>query len=74
MIMLKLYSTGCPTCNSIKKLLKDKNVGYEEITDNDEIMAMADRFQIDNVPFAITDSGDILNSSVEIFDYIDGRK
>ena len=46
---------------------------YEEITDNDEIMAIADRFQIDNVPFAITDSGDILNS-IGIINYINEKK
>lgn len=67
--MLKLYSTGCPTCKAVKKLLEDKSIKYEEITDKDEIFAIADKLQIDNVPFAITSDGNILVSSVEIMEY-----
>ena len=33
--MVKMYSTGCPRCNVLKKKLDEKDVQYETITDKD---------------------------------------
>lgn len=68
--MLKLYSTNCPVCKSIKKILTDKKIDFEEVTDIDEIENVANLHNIENVPFAITSNGDILNTSVEIINFI----
>lgn len=35
--MIKLYSTGCPKCNVIKKKLTLKNIEFQEITDVEEM-------------------------------------
>ena len=71
--MLKLYSTGCPTCKRIIKLLEDKNIEFEEITNENEIFDYADRYEIENVPFAITQDGTILNSSIEIINFLNNK-
>jgi glutaredoxin len=67
--MLKLYSTECPACKMVVKVLEDKNIEFEKITDEAEVLACADRYEINNVPFAITSDGVVLNSSVEIIDF-----
>lgn len=33
--MIKMYTTGCPRCNVLKKKLDEKDVQYETITDKD---------------------------------------
>lgn len=71
--MLKLYSTGCPVCKKIIKLLEDKNIEFEEITNEDEIFNYADRYEIESVPFAITSDGNVLNSAIEIIDFLTNK-
>jgi len=71
--MLKLYSTGCPTCKRIIKLLEDKNIEFEEITNEDEIFNYADRYEIENVPFAITSDGVVLSSSIDIINFLNNK-
>ena len=46
-----------------------KGIEFEKITDEAEVLACADRYEIDNVPFAITSDGVVLNSSVEIIEF-----
>lgn len=71
--MLKLYSTGCPTCKRIIKLLEDKNIEFEEITNENEIFDYADRYEIDNVPFAVMQDGTVLGSSIEIINFLNNK-
>ena len=33
--MIKMYTTGCPRCNVLKKKLDEKGIQYEMITDKD---------------------------------------
>lgn len=33
--MVKMYTTGCPRCNVLKKKLDEKGIQYEIITDKD---------------------------------------
>lgn len=44
--MVKLYSTGCPKCNVIKRKLALKNIEFEEITDVEEMK----KLNITNLP------------------------
>ena len=67
--MLTIYSTECPACKMVTKVLEDKNIEFEKITNEDEVLACADRYEIENVPFAITSDGLVLKSSVEIIDF-----
>lgn len=67
--MLKLYSIECPSCKTVAKILTDKGIEFEKITDEDEVFAVADKYDIENVPFAITSDGLVLHSSVEIIDF-----
>ena len=67
--MLKLYSTECPACKMVVKVLEDNNIEFEKITDENEVLAIANRYEIDNVPFAITSDGVVLASSVDIIEF-----
>lgn len=42
--MIKLYSTGCPKCEVIKKKLEAKNIKYIECGDVEEMKARGIRF------------------------------
>lgn len=35
-----LYTTGCPKCKMLKKLLEQKAIPYTEITDADEMIRL----------------------------------
>ena len=67
--MLKLYSTGCPVCKIVIGVLNDNNIEFQEITDSEEVFEQADKYGIQNVPFAITDDGEVLETSIAIIDY-----
>lgn len=53
---IKLYSTGCPVCNVIKKLLDDKKIPYDCIEDKNEILKIGEKNSISSVPFAFIDN------------------
>lgn len=42
--MLKIYSTECPACKMVTKVLEDKGIEFEKITDEAEVLACADRY------------------------------
>ena len=67
--MLTIYSTECPACKMVTKVLEDKNIEFIKITDEAKVLACADEHNIETVPFAITSDGLILKSSVEIIDF-----
>lgn len=35
-----LYSTGCPKCNLLKKIMTEKKIKYTEVTSIDEMQAL----------------------------------
>lgn len=55
---ITLYSTGCPRCNVLKKKLNEKNIAYEEFTDEEQMMSMG----IESVP--------VLSVNGEMLDFI----
>jgi glutaredoxin len=57
--MVKLFSTGCPNCETIKETMKRKNISYELIDDKEEVLKFAKANNISSVPFAEID-GQIL--------------
>ena len=72
--MLKLYSTHCPVCNAVIRVLTEKNIEFEEITNQEEIEKVADENNIDSVPFAVVEDGTLLPSSIEIMNYAKEEK
>lgn len=48
--MIKLYTTGCPSCTILKKALEDKGIAFTTISDMDEIVDVADKNGFKSVP------------------------
>lgn len=48
--MIKMYSTGCPKCNVLKKKLDTKGVEYEIITDINTIQKVGEENNINTLP------------------------
>ena len=63
-----LYSTGCPQCNMLKKLLNSKNINY---TVNNDVETMR-RLGITSVPYLSIDGK--LFDCAESFAWINGNK
>lgn len=38
---VKMYTTHCPKCNVMERKLKEANIEFEEIDDNDEVLRVA---------------------------------
>lgn len=53
--MVLLYSNGCPRCKLVKASLEAKKIPYEVISDNDEILKVAQENNELSLPFAIID-------------------
>jgi glutaredoxin len=53
--MIRLYSTGCPRCNVLKKKLDESGLQYEIITDTTEIARVLDELKTDMVPILSVD-------------------
>ena len=53
--MIRLYSTGCPRCNVLKKKLDESGIQYEIITDTTEIARVLDELKSDMVPILSVD-------------------
>lgn len=54
--MVVLYSTGCPRCEMLEKLLNDKGITYELCTDEKEIIKKG----FETVPMLEVD-GEVMN-------------
>lgn len=59
--MIKMYSTGCPKCNVLKKKLDLKKIEYEIITDLTIIKEVGKESNINTLP--------ILSVNGEIMDF-----
>lgn len=55
MANIKLYSTGCPKCNVLKKKLDTINAQYDIITDMDEIQKVCEATHNDMLPLLQVD-------------------
>lgn len=47
-----MYSSHCPKCNILQKMLDKKNINYEIITDENVYMPIAEQNHIMSMPFA----------------------
>ncbi len=59
--MIKMYSTGCPKCNVLKKKLDTHGIKYEIITDINAIQKIGEEHNINTVP--------ILEANGKIMDF-----
>ena len=50
--MIKFYSSHCPKCKVLKKLMDEKNIDYQEIDDESIYMKVARENRIMSMPFA----------------------
>lgn len=57
-----VYSTGCPRCELLKKLLKNSKIVFSEVTDTAEMLSLG----FDEVP--------MLKYDGKIFDYTEAVK
>ena len=55
MANIKLYSTGCPKCNVLKKKLDSINAQYDIITDMDKIKEICEKTHNDMLPLLQVD-------------------
>ena len=56
--MIKLYSLkGCPLCDHAKEVLTAKNIPFEQITDEQALLAKG----ISHVPVLETEDGNLLS-------------
>lgn len=58
-----LYSTHCIMCDAIETILKENNFEFEVISDHNLVMEVAEKNNIDKVPFADID-GEIFNTEM----------
>ncbi len=59
--MIKMYSTGCPKCNVLKKKLDTKGYKYEIVTDIAIIQKIGEENNINTLP--------ILNVNGNVMDF-----
>ena len=64
--MIKLYSSHCPKCSVIEKKLNAKNLDYEIIDTDDEILEVANKCGIHSLP--------LLEVEGNIMDFIEANK
>lgn len=50
--MIKFYTSHCPKCKVLKKLMDDKGIEYEEIDDENIYLEIAEKNNIISMPFA----------------------
>lgn len=65
---MKFYSNNCPRCRVLKKIMDEKGMEYTLISDIDVIYDVAEKANINSMPFAEVD-GKIL-STTELQEYI----
>lgn len=63
--MIRLYSTGCPRCNVLKKKLDEAGIEYETITDTTEIARVLDEIKTDMVPILSIDEDEEITVFME---------
>lgn len=69
--MIKFYTSHCPKCKVLKKLMDDKKIEYEEIDDENIYLEIADKNNIISMPFAEI-NGRVVNTK-ELQNFIMGE-
>ena len=69
--MIKFYTSHCPKCKVLKKLMDDKHIEYEEIDNENIYLKIAEKNNIISMPFAEIDER-VVNTK-ELQNYIMGR-
>ena len=67
--MITVYSLDCPKCLALKKRLTDKGIDFTLIENRDEVVKVASKFGITDVPFMTVD--DKAYDFLGAVDYID---
>jgi glutaredoxin len=57
---VKMYTTGCPKCNVMKRKLDEAKIPYEAVTDNATILSVATKAGISMAPLLEVD-GVVMN-------------
>lgn len=58
---ITFYSTHCPKCKVLEKLMKEKNISYSLVDSEDIVLKVAEENNILSMPFADID-GQIFNT------------
>ena len=66
---MKLYTIHCPKCRVLETKLKQKNIEYEEISDEKKLLELG----LSDMPMLELDSGELL-TFVEANNYINSLK
>lgn len=66
--MIKFYTTYCPKCKVLKRIMDDKGIEFEIIDDVAEIHKVAEEFNLSTVPFA--DIGGVMFDTKNLTKYI----
>ena len=66
-----LYSSHCPKCDMIEKILKEKGINFDVVYDENVYLPLAEENNIDSMPFANV-NGKVLNTK-ELQEYIKNR-
>lgn len=69
--MIKFYTSHCPKCKVLKKLMDDKKIEYEEIDDENIYLEIANKNNIISMPFA--EINERVVNTKELQNYIMGR-
>lgn len=51
--MVTLYSNDCPRCKMVKASLDAKKIPYEIVSDEKQIVEMAEKHGVTSLPFAV---------------------
>lgn len=57
---VKMYTTGCPKCNVMKRKLDEAKIPYDAVTDNATILSVATKAGISMAPLLEVD-GVVMN-------------
>jgi len=63
---MKLLSTHCPKCVILEKKLEQKQIKFDLIDNEDEVIRIANSFGMNTAPILILDSGEALEFSKAI--------
>jgi hypothetical protein len=55
--MIKVLTTHCPTCQVLEKKLKDANIPYFEVTNEDKILS----YGVETVPVIVEENGNLIS-------------
>ena len=53
--VIDFYTIHCPKCNTLQKIMQNKNITFNVVDDRDTVMSMGDKYNTNDAPFAIID-------------------